>query len=395
MLYLFDEYCKELVNIYGKNALFYKTYVKKFADCSKNLHEMTIDEINNETSNWELSESTQKSARTQIKRYLNWLSDKKNIDIDANIADKIVFSMRVKKDKVIIYSSDDLHDLWQKLFGGLERFASLKGKTYEKESHLSSYAASILVFYGLNQKQIFDLTLSDIQENKVADYNLPLTERDNDILMQYKRLTYFSNGKALTGYRYFRFSNKAEDSEKSTIDAINRNLQNARLQITDDVKYLTKYLTLKSVFEFGLFNRIYCGERNHTERVDRKLMPQWAQDILMDSFDNGKIKAWVLDTRRKDYLEYRKERMEKERIEKERIEKERMEMDAINSRLASGLCAHKDFFIQTDNLVELIDKVDSALNNLDTIRNELLHIKQQIAETKQNIDAAMEQNNIN
>ena len=99
MLYLFDDYMSETPNKYSPIFL-------KFQESPKNLHEMTVDEINEALKEEEYSFNTIQNYRSYIKLYLEWLQAR-GIKCDPNIADKIKFN--VSKVEYLIFSVDDIH----------------------------------------------------------------------------------------------------------------------------------------------------------------------------------------------------------------------------------------------------------------------------------------------
>lgn len=290
MLFLLDEYKAA----YPKRNF---AVLDKFKSLPKNLHEMTLSEINNVTKKWNpIAEGTVDLYKHNLQYYLEWLQTK-GIVTNPTVAKQIV--MPILKSNYRIFSTKDLTYYFNEFYRYIERLAIRTGKSIGKEQFFICHAAGILAFYGLSIEQIVDLDLSDIQPDGVRGYDLPLTKEDIDVLLTYKRLTHVGRNTPLIGTKYLR-STKAEGVDKSKINA-----PISRLTIDEDYAYLKKLLSVTNLYVLGLYDRMYKAEsKSDKELTMMGVNPQWFLDILAPL----KLGKTSLTAYKKDYIEYRQER---------------------------------------------------------------------------------------
>lgn len=277
--------------------------LKKFTTESKNLHEMSTDEINAIIATWGgVTSATAFNQKSIIKMYFDWLAQN-GFPVRADI-DSIVIP--IKAAEFLIYSSEILHEYWSRFLASCEREATKTGETFNRNRYLSSYVADILSFYGLTAEQILALTLSDVQPNGVSDYELPLTKADIDILLEYKGLTEFANNKKINGYHYIRSAGIVRD------EVLDRGINQGACEYKD--KYLKRLLTFRNVYKLGRYAEIYAEEKRIGKPVDlsnRVIPADWflkkIELIVGNELKTNRITAY-----KKDYGAYRKERMEYE-----------------------------------------------------------------------------------
>lgn len=287
MLYRIDEYIAEFPSRPTLELL-------RFKDCVKPLHEMTLDEVNKIVSSWKpVSPSTALYTARKINLYLDWLNEGAQFD-----ARDIKFPIK-NDEKEYIFSTDDISKYYNILAEAVERKATLNGTTAATEIFNMTHAAGILAFYGLSDKEILDLDYSDVQEDGVNGYDLPLTKDDINILMRYKRMTkYETNNNVLRGDKYIR--NRLQSDKPTDSYFLNRPL--SRVELEEEYAYLKPLLKTSSLNLYGKFNRVYLEEKKRGETIAaRGIIPQWFKDI----FNVGE--SW-LTKRRKEYIEYRSAR---------------------------------------------------------------------------------------
>lgn len=194
MIYKFEEY----VEAFPKKNV---STLKKFVGEAKNLHEMSTEEINAIIATWGAATSgTAANQKSIISLYFDWLTEN-GVTVAANI-DSIVIP--IKSAEFLIYSSENLHEYWEKFFTSCERQSAITGDFFSRDKYLTSYVASILSFYGLTSEQILALDLSDVQKDGIIGYDLPLTQTDIDVLLEYKGLNELANNKKVSGHKYIR-----------------------------------------------------------------------------------------------------------------------------------------------------------------------------------------------
>lgn len=301
MVYLYDEYFKA-------NPREQKQVLNKFIDSEKNLHEMSLDELNKEVSQWKrLKSDSANEQKRNIMRYLKWLQEEQGINTDPDIIKQI--HIPILSEDYYVYSTAEIHLLWKELFNELEKQATLNGTSFHRTTYLVSYAVGILSFYGFTAEQLFALTLSDVQQDGIKGYDIDFTEEDMDILMEYKNLTALSNRKKLVGYKYIRSVTENVDEKLITHPIM-------RLKGSDYIKYLTRELNYKVLYEYGVFNRIFNYENEHNCIVQgNSKSPDWFLSFVEELLRNtGKSSAQkknnivndgTTNKYRKRYINYR------------------------------------------------------------------------------------------
>lgn len=336
MLYLISEYIN--ANPQKKKERFLE--LLRFEKTSKYLHEMTIDEVNAETSKWSpVSRETAVKNKLKISQYIEWLTEQdRNIKIAFNIKD-VVLPLK-ETITAEIYSTKDIRLYYEILELSINRMATRNGTSFSSAYLLTAKAAGILAFYGLSDEQILDLDLSDVTSNGVAGYDLPLTQCDIDTLLEYKRLTKFDNHKTLKGTKYIR---TVTPNAKPNVSYLN--LAFKYIEVEDNYKYLTTALRTQQLNLFGKFNRVYQEEKSRGEDIaSTRQIPQWFADIFKVS------KNW-LTKMKKEYLEYRSKR------------------DALESSITGEL---------------LVNRIKQAKN--EKIRNKIFALQTEIAEKVKEVD---------
>lgn len=290
---LYDEYKAEFPN---RNH----SVLNKFASAGVNLHETALEQINAVTGKWDaLSEKTADDQRGAIRLYLAWLKTK-GVEVSFT-ADDVVLPL--KQEPFVIYDNKTLHETWGRFFKACDRQATINGANFSETSYSMSYAIDILSFYGLTIEQIIELDLSDVQPTGIIGYDLPLTEKDMDILLDYKNLENLENRKKLTGHKYLRSA--GEINLKSITMALRK------AEVADEDKWLKSVLTYRNVFKLGVFSRMYETEKNSYRKVrgGNATLPEWftegAEKIL-----GRKPPANRLTQYKKEYLAYKAEREE-------------------------------------------------------------------------------------
>lgn len=287
MLYLISDYINGEPPKKEKNLL----ELLRFEKTDKFLHEMTIEEVNAETANWSpVNKETAVKVKSKISQYLKWLSDR-NVDIAFNAKD-IVLPLK-ETVSVEIYSTKDIYHYYELLELSINRMATRNGTSFSGNYLLMAKAAGMLAFYGLSDEQILALDLSDISKDGVADYNLPLTQRDIDTLLAYKHLERYDNNKTLKGTKYIRTV-----TPDVLPNAAFLNTAFKFIKVEDEYKYLLTVLRTSQLNLFGKFDKVYREEKMRGEDIaSTRQIPQWFADIFNVS------KNW-LTKMKKEYLEY-------------------------------------------------------------------------------------------
>lgn len=296
MLYKFDEYMEQ----FPKRSV---STLKKFENEAKNLHEMTTEEINGVVAKWDACvPTTVSNHKSTIKLYLDWIAEQ-GVPVTIDV-DNVEFP--IKTSQFFIYSAEMLHEYWDKFLKSCDRQATRTGENLNRDGYLASYAADILAFYGLNVEQILGLSLSDVQPDGVIGYDLPLSQADIDILLEYKSLTRYSNNKKVDGVQYIRSSGNID---KSTID---RALYYSECEDKD--KYLKRLLTVKNIYKLGRYAEMYNLEKNTGEVISsakRATLPDWFLE-KMQMIVNSELQGERITAYKKNYLLYKAERAEYE-----------------------------------------------------------------------------------
>ena len=227
MLYKFDEYVEQFPK---RNV----STLKKFAGEAKNLHEMATEEINAVILTWGAATSgTAANQKSIISLYFDWLAEN-GVAVTADI-DSIVIP--IKSAEFLIYSSENLHEYWEKFFTSCERQATITGDFFSRDKYLTSYVAGILSFYGLTVEQILALDLSDVQRDGIIGYDLPLTQNDIDVLIEYKGLNELANNKKVSGHKYIRAAGVVNE------DTLDRGINHGACESKN--KHLKRLLTFR------------------------------------------------------------------------------------------------------------------------------------------------------
>lgn len=351
MVYKFDEYVEQFPK---KNV----STLKKFESSAKNLHEMSIEEINNIIATWgAVTLGTATNQKSIISLYFDWLN-KNGIAVKADIED-IVFP--IKNTEFLIYSSETLHEYWDKFFESCEREATRTGEFFGRSKYLVSYVSGILSFYGLTPKQILALDLSDVQKDGIAGYDLPLTEKDIDVLMEYKSVNTLDNNKKVGGYKYIRNTGVVDE------DYLSRGINHGACEEKD--RYFKKLLTFKNAYKLGRYADIYNREKSTGKLVDlynRAMPEQWFLDNIK-LIVGAELKTNRITAYKKDYEAYRAERMAYEA-------KNNAEYVAKTDKSFEKVVEKPD----VSGLLEALKYVDETIAEVDKIKVNLLGIKAQI-----------------
>lgn len=283
MLLMIEDYKKETSATVCRLMMFnsYELY----------LHEMTLEELNKAVSNWTpINESTVPAYKRQIKQYLTWLKNK-GVATNPEIADLIEFP--VYKSEPQIFSTADLEGFFDDLYFEIEKARAANEEVPPVESFTMVYAADILAFYGMKPEEIIALSLSDVQTNGVLGYDLPLAPADIDILMRYKQIK-TTGSRKLKGDGYIR---SAKDTPIDT-GFLSRPLY--RLKSTPYRNKLKKILAITSVYEQGIFSRVYEYEiKNNTFLSSSLRRPEWFAEMFA-----GESQTSITQKKIK-YIEYR------------------------------------------------------------------------------------------
>lgn len=364
MLYLFDEYIKE----YPKR---YTSALEKFKPYTKNLHEMSFNEVQEAVNKWKpLSERTAYNQRKQIYNYFLWLKTK-NIKVDLTIPVKIKVPLEPKM--FLIYSTADIAFYYNELFKYLEKQCTLNGTTFSKKTYYMSFAASILAFYGMTEEQILSLSLSDVQIEGVKGYeNLPLTENDIKVLLAYKNITRYANNMPLLGTTYIRSAKQLE------IDKAFLSRPVWRVELDENNAYLKNLLRVGNIYDLGVLNRLYEKDSNKSIELGQKNTPNWFGEIIGSHVTN------TITNYKKEYLAYRKER--------DSVQEHRTDYDISilqeGDYLEGNLNVEKEILIEKKNAekqakIDTLDaKVNTILDSIQTLATELKNIKNEINKIK-------------
>lgn len=349
MLYLISEYASEYPyrNLQG---------LEKFKNYSKNLHEMSLSEINEIVSQWSpLNTRTAYNQKKQILHYFQWLQSKGE-KVDTSIVDNI--EIPISKKKFLIFSTKDIKLYYDILFEHLEKKSIINNTEFSKSPFYMCFAAGILSFYGLTAEQIINLNLSDISVNGVTGYDLPLTKEDIDVLMTYKNTTRLGRI-PLLGNKYIRsthFNTKIDSSYLS------RPLW--RLTLDSEHIYLRKLLGVNNLYWLGLYSRIYNIEQETGQMEFRCDTPKWFVDMLEIS------NAASISQRKKEYLEYRNEKNNYISSE-ESIEQDEIIENIIKEDIKKEINS-------TNNEKVLLDIIQNLTNEISSMKDEIRELKSNI-----------------
>lgn len=349
MIYNFDKY----VETFPKRNV---TALKKFEAAAKNLHEMPIEEINATIASWGgTTPATAMNRKSMIKLYLDWLTEI-GVEVKVNPEEIVV---PIKTAEFFVYSSEGLHEYWNKFLASCERVAVKSGEFHSRARYLTSYVAGILSFYGLTPAQILALDLSDVQPDGVIGYDLPLTQADIDVLLEYKSLNGLANRKKVNGTKYIRSAGVVTEA---TLDyGITHGASG------DDVKAIKRVLTCNNLYKLGRYADIYATEKRNGELVDcsnRAIPAEWfIKQISL--IIGGEVKPPRLTAYKKDYDTYRAERMAYEA-------KHNVQPTVAKK---SDIVENKP---DVTGLVEALKYVDTVIAEIDRMKINLLGIKAQI-----------------
>lgn len=343
MVYRLDDY----KNAYPNRPL---AVLNKFQDCSKNLHEMSLDELNAFVKGWKPNDNqrTVDSWKRDIINYFKWLQTQ-GCKTDTAIIRKINFPVLEKK--YLIYSTSDIRHYYELLFQKLEQQAALTGKNSSPTTYYMSYASSILMFYGLSEEEIIALDLSDVQPNGIIGYeNLNISEEDMKVLMDYKNLKVLSNNMSLVGTKYIRATAKNRDN----VDAAYLFRPVSRLDSSfGEIKTLLRPLNIQLL---GKFNLVFQYEHEHNELIEiNKVTPQWFMEIMGTTAEQTVI--W----HKKEYVKYRQER-----INNEKSKPESKQTDADEAKLNELTEALNDTLTQINGLTNAVADIQ---NQIELIKN--------------------------
>lgn len=351
MVYKFNEY----VAAFPKKPV---SILKKFENEPKNLHEMSIEEINAIIASWGgTTPATAMNRKSMIKLYLDWLVET-GVPVKANPEEIVV---PVKNAEFFIYTSEILHKYWDRYLKSCEREAAKSGEFHSRARYLTSYVSGILSFYGLTAKQILALDLSDVQPSGIANYDIPLTQTDIDVLLEYKGLNELANNKKVIGTKYIRSAGTV------TEDTLDYGI--AHGACGKDVKTLKRILTCKNVYKLGRYAEIYAEEKRTGKLVDlsnRAIPADWFIKQI-GLIVGGEVKPARITAYKKDYEAYRSERMESEA--KQNIQPA--------TKVEKPVVAEQK--PDVSGLLEALKYVDVAIAEVDRIKVNLLGIKAQIA----------------
>lgn len=316
MLYLIDEYIAEY-------PLRQHDELLKFKSCEKNLHEMTLNEVNEIVSKWNpVSANTALRTKWKIAQYLDWLIFKKRQSIKFDIMEVDLPTKDAPSN--YIFSTKDIQQYYDILNLAIERKAAMDGTNASNQIFKMTHAAGVLAFYGLTDKQILDLDLSDIQPEGVRGYNLPLTQEDINILMAYKNTWSYDGFHQLKGTKFIR----TRVSDGSTIDSYFLNRPLSKVVVEEKYSYIKALLKTSQLNLFGKFNEVYRKEIKYGEAIpDIGKMPDWFKNIF-------KVSPNWLTKIRKQYIEYRDARDADEEAKESSDRVITNQLNEINSQIA-------------------------------------------------------------
>jgi len=339
MLYLIDEYKAE----FPTRVL---TVLNKFADCEKNLHELTADEVNAIAADWKpVNKNTAEDQKSALKSYLLWLAEK---GVKVNFAANELI-MPVKETEYIVFDSDKIHELWQEVFKALDRQATQTGRHFSTTSYMITYVCGLLSFYGLTMDQIFALDLSDVQPTGIIGYDLPLTQKDIEILLDYKEVNQLENGKKVTGHKYIRSAGIINP------DTIGKPLQKNSFEEKD--KYLKKALLCSNLYKIGVFGRMYQTEKATYRKLreNSKSFPEWFIHGI-ELIVGREVQPNTRTDYKKKYIAYRTER------------------DAYMPEFSE-----LEDILPENSYNEILEMLDGLLDNIEKMKSEILSIKEKIS----------------
>ena len=350
MLFLINEYAEKYPN---RNTDI--SFLKKFNDCEKYLHEMTANEITTIVNKWSpLAPQTEYIRRRNLINYLNFLKEQ---GVKVTLAvNEIKFPVAEKEHN--IYSTKDIARYYDILFNELEKNAAKTGKTFDKSTYLMSYASGILAFLGIQPEDILELNLCDVHSAGVSGYNLPLTSDDIDILLRYKNLNVAANRMRLVGDKYIRATLKT----KGDINVNYLVKPIWRTELDNEHIYLRSLLSVHTLYKFGVFDRIYRYEIANNVLVKPKVTtPEWFAKIV----NAENMTSSELTNFKSKYYAYREDR------DKSNTEIE-TETEVVAPAVESTKESNSDLI---DRLAQAYVKMNEAMAIINEIQNELIKIK--------------------
>lgn len=316
MLYLIDEYMAEF-------PLRQHDELLKFKSCDKNLHEMTLKQINEIVAKWNLvTPETALRTKRKIAQYLNWLEDNKGQIVNFDIKE-VSFPTKDATSNYI-FSTKDIQKYYDILYIAIERKAAMNGTNASTNIFKMTHAAGILAFYGLTDEQILALDLSDIQPDGVKGYDLPLTQEDINVLMAYKHTRSYDDFHAIKGTKFIR----SAASNGKTVDSYFLNRPLSKVELEEKYLYIKPLLKTSQLNLFGKFDKVYHKEIEYGEEIPTNgKIPDWFKYIFMVSPN------WLTKIR-KQYIEYRDARDADEDAKRTSNRVVMNQLDDINSKIA-------------------------------------------------------------
>ena len=359
MLYLFDDYLTEAPN---RNSSIFG----KFQDLQKNLHEMTVDEIDEVLKDEEYSINTIQNYRSSLKLYLEWLQAH-GVKCDVDIFDSVKFNE--SKVEYLIFSADDIHKQYEKLFAYAKK---LYGARFSPTTYYLPYASGILAFYGVSPEEIINLDYYAISRDGVKGYDLPLTEKDIEVLVSYQ--AYKGKSKQLGfGDKYIR---TGDSKLVIKVEFLSRPLWN--IKFDEEHAYLKQTLGVANLYKLGRFARTYEREATSPAKIKiRHKTPQW----FLDEFPEYNSLSGITNLK-KDYLAYKAEReiTPCQKIEKARAEvkKKPVTTPALNS--FGGCGGGNKVACAPNQLVEIERELRDCINTMQNLAPRLARLAELVAE---------------
>lgn len=307
MVYLMDEYIKKFP--YREKII--KAALKDFLESNKEFHKMTLGEINEVLAEHKpISMSVIACYRAAIRNYLDWLASS-GIETSPEIANEIIYPESIYS--FVVYNTDMLHNLWEDFLMDYSISKETNGKTPRPETFLTCYATDILAFYGMTFQEIASLQLEDVTKNGIRGYDLPLTERDVDVLMEYKGLETTGNGKQLIGSTYIR--TVSGEILSDTFDSAIRKIK-APVDCTIEMQPIKRVFGFQNMFQLGVYNRMYEYEKAHVVKVKfNSPDPEWLAFFYKQHPTEREMTSRTFIQRfKRCYIQYREERNSYEKV---------------------------------------------------------------------------------
>ena len=295
-VYMFDEYAAA----YPEQQL---TLFNKFLNYEKNLHEMSVAEINAILAeNDGFTEGTATKMKFSFKHYLKYLSAN-GVKCDVGLANKISFP--IKQVHYYIFSTDDIRYYWNLVTEDIAEIEKKFGRKFFPELFYKDIAVGILAFYGFTVEQILSLPRWDITEEGIKGYDTKFTKEDIADLIRYRDLKVMQgNNIYLLGDKYIRTvkTNPNEEAPEEAVTRVASRLRKAN-SVSDKYKFLKSVLTYDNLYRLGVFDRIYRIEKdNNYSMVIKGTTPQW----FLEAANNDS--KYTKYNYKRDYIAYRTER---------------------------------------------------------------------------------------